>query len=165
MMFRILLPDNINQFNLNWINSTLLPLRWPLCNYNLSICKASNLHTTWDIQRKTFPRMLGVWALVAFSLIIFLVCTSVHLNFFRYLPKEQQLVMEDPCSLSNLLNFKVKHLDWFINANFDSHVFDCEVKLTVECIKEGSIELVSVHYVVVSIIWLNEILMIWMTLI
>lgn len=72
------------------------------------------------------------------------------------MPKEQQLVMEDPCSLSNLLNFKVKHLDWLVNANFDSHVFDCMAKLTVECIKEGSTEFVSAYYVVVSIIWLTE---------
>ena len=127
-------------------------LRRPLYNYNISICRTSNLHTTWNFQRKTFCKMLGVRAFVSFSFFYLFSVYFCSLNFFRYLPKEQQLVMEDPCSLSNLLNFKAKHLDWFLNVNFDSHVFDCMAKLTVECIKEGGTEFVSAHYVVVSVI-------------
>ena len=42
----------------------------------------------------------------------------------------------DPCSLSNISDFVVTHLDWTINVDFENLVFHCSAKQHVKCSRD-----------------------------
>ena len=50
----------------------------------------------------------------------------------------QSVVGGDKCSLSNILDFKVTHIDWYIIVDFSSQILTCHAVHQFECIKEGS---------------------------
>ena len=50
----------------------------------------------------------------------------------------QSVVVGDKCSLSNILYFKVTHIDWYILVDFSSQILTCHAIHKFECIKEGS---------------------------
>ena len=49
----------------------------------------------------------------------------------------------DPSSLSNVAEFKCKHINWTIDVDFPSKILRCSASLEMECLKAETQSLVS----------------------
>lgn len=56
--------------------------------------------------------------------------------------KMASVTLKDPSSLSNIQDFKCKHLSWNIEVDFPSKVLRCSAAFIVECLKENADKLI-----------------------
>ena len=65
--------------------------------------------------------------------------------------KMASVTLKDPSSLSNIQDFKCKHLSWNIEVDFPSKVLRCSAAFIVECLKENADKLVSNNEIIMGL--------------